>query len=724
MYAFPFPNEIQNLKNAFPNEDINNIAQKIDQLGKDGARLYFLQKIKKKNLENQRNQIYIGSSSSSEIDNESDSDSNSSASTDEGEESEDHQFFFNSAISSQSNEEGGGGENANDFFPAQIENIGQINNQNNDDQNQNQVLQNHNIFDADANIHHNVNINLNNNINNNVNLNNNQNNILNNNFNNNVINNRNQILNRNDNFHGINNILNNNANNNNRNHNFNNNPNFNHRNPNNNIRNPNNLIENHGIRQHIQFPEHMFNLHPHPHFWPQNNPMGHNFQIYPIRANLPNQQQNQNPPQNQRELNKKNIKLFNINFTIIDEKQEILATIRRALEISKNFVIFKASTYVSMVLQHGEIPQDFLDRLVLAACDSNTTNAYSYREECEDILKNLFPSYRINDLRTECVKNSFVLDKTIDSIKQNHDLKKMNKPRNVKSNIQISDPIISMVLNEIFLEEEKERKIEEERLEEERQMKEAEENGSLMECECCFCDCPIDWMLQCPEGHLFCKKCVERQIETAISEGRANVPCLKFGGCESNISMNELERMIPPKTLERLIQTETLNAITLAELENTVKCHKCGFIVLYEGNGPMNCPVCKAQTCPKCGEVWHPDMTCEQMKEIDKNRLIEEKMNEAVVRTCPKCKTQFMKDEGCNKMECPRCHTWICYWCRQVIPKEVGYEHFWRQQGACPPDKCPLWVQNEALHLVEAERAKDEAEINLENGEKKNENEE
>jgi TRIAD3 protein (E3 ubiquitin-protein ligase RNF216) len=90
---------------------------------------------------------------------------------------------------------------------------------------------------------------------------------------------------------------------------------------------------------------------------------------------------------------------------------------------------------------------------------------------------------------------------------------------------------------------------------------------------------------------------------------------------------------------------------------------------------------------------------------IDKERLIEEKMNEAVVRVCPRCTAQFMKEEGCNKMECPRCKVWICYWCRQEIPREVGYSHFWSASGACPPDKCPLWVTGERLHRLEAAKA-------------------
>ena len=295
----------------------------------------------------------------------------------------------------------------------------------------------------------------------------------------------------------------------------------------------------------------------------------------------------------------------------------------------------------------------------------------------------------------------------------NYPKKKIKKKRETDKLIKIKDPLVSVQLDELFSISEKERKKKEKEEEEERQIRQAEIDGTSVECCCCICEYPFDWMLECPKGHLMCKRCVERHIETLISEGRSTVKCLKYGGdCECEISMTEMEKLISKKTLKRLVQTDTLNAITAANLENTVKCHKCGNIVIFEDNedeGPMICPVCKARTCAKCGDAWHDGMTCRQFKKLDKKRLVEEQMTEAVVRKCPKCQTPFMKDEGCNKMECPRCKTWICYWCRKVIPKEVGYNHFWRENGPCPPNRCPLWVQNDTLHRAEAANAKEQA---------------
>ena len=166
--------------------------------------------------------------------------------------------------------------------------------------------------------------------------------------------------------------------------------------------------------------------------------------------------------------------------------------------------------------------------------------------------------------------------------------------------------------------------------------------------------------------------------------------------------MAELERAVPPKTLARLFATEAEEAVLTSGIQGLAKCHKCGLRVIIDGSGSFKCPECASETCSGCGRAAHPGMSCEKFAATDKNRIVEEKMNEAVIRCCPRCQTNFMKEEGCNKMECPRCHTWICYWCRKEIPKEEGYSHFWRAQGMCPPDKCPLWVSNETLHMAEA----------------------
>lgn len=308
---------------------------------------------------------------------------------------------------------------------------------------------------------------------------------------------------------------------------------------------------------------------------------------------------------------------------------------------------------------------------------------------------------------------------TTDIIKTYHELTE-NPPeevvlmqhRKVKGPIRILDPYVSMCICYLSQEEVEKQKEKIEKLQKDQRFLMAQRSGETCECECCYEECLFEDMAQCPDGHLFCTQCLKKSIETILAEGRTEVKCLSMAsGCEKEISIKELERVIDEKTLNRLFQMEVLNAITIADIPMLVKCCKCGFTVQFDGSGNFTCPQCHTETCTGCGLPAHDGMGCDVAKGTDKDRLAEEKLNDTLIRTCPRCKVQFMKEEGCNKMECPRCHTNVCYWCRQEIPKEIGYAHFWRDKGPCPPNKCPLWVNDEALQQVEEANARENNEV-------------
>ena len=100
----------------------------------------------------------------------------------------------------------------------------------------------------------------------------------------------------------------------------------------------------------------------------------------------------------------------------------------------------------------------------------------------------------------------------------------------------------------------------------------------------------------------------------------------------------------------------------------------------------------------RCNEVEKQDQEEERKK-------IEERLSEAMMRECWKCKVKYFKEEGCNKMTCPRagCGAKMCYLCKQPVK---DYTHFYGQGGAPTPTKtCPLWTDNKRLHEQEVANA-------------------
>lgn len=241
----------------------------------------------------------------------------------------------------------------------------------------------------------------------------------------------------------------------------------------------------------------------------------------------------------------------------------------------------------------------------------------------------------------------------------------------------------------------------EEEYEEEKKKREEEEN--LVECCCCYTSVPFIEMAQCPEGHLICRRCVQMGIETALAEGRVRTECPSTDGCNSKISNSELERILPPNLLQRLNETEALNAVSGADIPFLRTCWRCAYKAIDEDeDSPFDCPKCGEKTCKKCQKKFHQGRSCDEA-DLDPNRIVEKKMSEAIVKQCPKCKTQFIKDEGCNHMTCPRCKTEFCYLCGQVITGKVS-QHY---------KSCKQFMDNNQYNNEQIQNARNDAIKNL-----------
>ncbi|KAL7748069.1 hypothetical protein RI367_006615 [Sorochytrium milnesiophthora] len=233
------------------------------------------------------------------------------------------------------------------------------------------------------------------------------------------------------------------------------------------------------------------------------------------------------------------------------------------------------------------------------------------------------------------------------------------------------------------------------------QYKRAEENGELIECQCCFSEFLDGQMTQCPDGHLFCLTCARTACENEIGLRRIKMKCLSSEGCTLEFSVAELGRILSAKTLEgyhKLVAQENLRQ---ANLENFYECPFCDWGAIVEDDSIVlfHCEndSCKTVSCLKCKRKSHIPLTCaEHEKEhmLEARHQVEEDMTKAMVRECPKCKKRYLKFDGCNKITCS-CGTKMCYVCKQVI---TGYEHFDDRSRGGAPDKCPLWDKGGGHH--------------------------
>nr|CAD2175143.1 unnamed protein product [Meloidogyne enterolobii] len=154
-------------------------------------------------------------------------------------------------------------------------------------------------------------------------------------------------------------------------------------------------------------------------------------------------------------------------------------------------------------------------------------------------------------------------------------------------------------------------------------------------------------------------------------------------GCDNPILYSEIYKLLPKNIQNKLEERMFEENIGMSSIVNLERCKKCNFAIELEmdknTNKVFDCIVCNAQFCRICERDWddeHIGLSCEEMDRKDKRdkkeREIEKKLNEAIVRKCPKCGIAFIKRDGCNKMTC-RCGMTQCYICRET---DIQYEHF------------------------------------------------
>jgi TRIAD3 protein (E3 ubiquitin-protein ligase RNF216) len=272
--------------------------------------------------------------------------------------------------------------------------------------------------------------------------------------------------------------------------------------------------------------------------------------------------------------------------------------------------------------------------------------------------------------------------------------------------------------------------------------------GAVAECQACFDEMPMNRQIHCDGvvAHFTCYTCAEAYINAEVGQSRCRVMCT--AGCGAGFAPAQINLLADKELLARLARIQQATDIRNAGIEDLEECPFCEYKAIVDvgvdEDSEFRCeaPDCSITSCRRCHAATHLPQTCKEAeaeRRLDGRHRIEEAMTAALVRHCNRCRQQFIKESGCNKMSCSACHNLQCYCCGETV---TDYTHFENervqaavaaidvavagggpgaQQGAVAPNggaggagagpgpqrktKCPLYDNVEERHKRDIEQA-------------------
>jgi TRIAD3 protein (E3 ubiquitin-protein ligase RNF216) len=255
------------------------------------------------------------------------------------------------------------------------------------------------------------------------------------------------------------------------------------------------------------------------------------------------------------------------------------------------------------------------------------------------------------------------------------------------------------------------RKEEEFKAAEEANLLQAQINGEMNDCQCCFDEFPFNRMVSCGGNavHLFCRTCAKTYVEGEIGVSKCRPVCFADRDCGGTFSRAQLLEFLPQTSFDRLEHLQQQEDLRTAGLDFLEECPFCDFkaeCLPADVDKEFRCenPKCGKTSCRLCQKETHIPMSCEEAKKdesLNVRHTVEEAKSAALIRHCNRCKNAFVKLDGCNKMTCTKCRNTQCYVCSKNV---TNYDHFGNGRN-----RCPLHDNHEARHEQEVEKAEQEA---------------
>lgn len=111
-------------------------------------------------------------------------------------------------------------------------------------------------------------------------------------------------------------------------------------------------------------------------------------------------------------------------------------------------------------------------------------------------------------------------------------------------------------------------------------------------------------IIQCPEGHLFCKGCVIGYSSVLLGDWNYRIVCMDKSGCKLSFSDDQLQRSLSPALIHLYERIKRVEEVRMAGLEGIEECPRCEFMIVIENPDErlFRCvkEECGAVTCRKC----------------------------------------------------------------------------------------------------------------------------
>lgn len=180
-------------------------------------------------------------------------------------------------------------------------------------------------------------------------------------------------------------------------------------------------------------------------------------------------------------------------------------------------------------------------------------------------------------------------------------------------------------------------------------------------CKICMEGVPLgqDFYLKC--GHIHCQQCIESFLTINILNGSVlDLKCPEEN-CNKRFTKQDIQTICKSDVYEKYLKFRENIEVNSSTNMRWCPAPNCGRYIERKNRRVHLVCECGFHMCFKCGEAWHPKVSCK--KNYDK--LYSSWANGKRIQRCPNCKIRIEKDEGCNHMTCTFCkHQW-CWICGQ-----------------------------------------------------------